>query len=327
MDEMPHSYPLKLSYIPKTALWGGTRLKEAYGKPYDGEKLAETWELSCRGKENCMIENGACAGLTLAEYFGDYGEGAIGTAHTGGRFPLLIKFIDARDKLSVQVHPDDAYAALHENDPGKTEMWYIVEADEGAELIYGLADGVDAGAFSRAVKEGRIGEAVKRVPVKAGETYFIPSGMLHAIGAGILVAEIQQNSDLTYRVYDYDRRDKNGDLRPLHTEKALAVTRPYTEEEIAAVRYARSPLPEERAASLLADCPYFRVERLGEGKHALSVCRRSFLHLLCTDGEGTLSYGKEEYPVVKGDSYFLPAGLGEVILEGNGTYLLTSLPR
>ena len=315
-----HIYPLKLHALAKTALWGGVKLKEEYGKSGEYEKISETWELSVREGDNCLIENGMAAGMLLSDYFTDYGKALVGKNFEGDRFPLLVKFIDAKDSLSVQVHPDDAYALANEKDPGKTEMWYVVEAEEGAELIYGLRDGVTAEVFRDAVDAGAYESVMRRIPVKAGETYFIPSGMLHAIGAGLLIAEIQQNSDLTYRVYDFDRKGVDGKLRPLHVDKAKAVTRPFTEEEITAVRYSRG-LPEKE--SVLADCSYFRAERV-EGGDTLSVSEDSFVHLLCVAGEGFLIHEREKYPIGKGDSYFLPAGLGEIALTGNAVLLASS---
>ncbi len=315
-----HIYPLKLSYLAKTALWGGNKLKEEYGKSSEHEKVSETWELSVREGDTCIIENGPAAGMLLSDYFADYGSALVGKGYDGSRFPLLIKFIDARDCLSVQVHPDDTYALANEKDPGKTEMWYVVEAEEGAELIYGLKDGVTREDFVAAVDAGDYNSVMGRVPVKAGETYFIPSGMLHAIGAGLLIAEIQQNSDLTYRVYDFDRKGADGKLRPLHVDKAKAVTRPFTEAEIDAVRYSHG-LPEDE--TVLADCPYFRVSRY-EGGLELCVAEESFLHLLCVEGEGCLICDKEKYPIEKGDSYFLPAGLGAVSVTGHATVLASA---
>ena len=316
-----HLYPLKLHYITKTALWGGVKLKKEYGKNSEYDKVSESWELSVREGDTCLIENGPAAGMLLSDYFADYGNALVGKAYDGSRFPLLIKFIDARDCLSVQVHPDDAYAFENEKDPGKTEMWYVVEAEEGAELIYGLRDGVTKADFVSAVDAGAYDSVMGRVPVKAGDVFFIPSGMLHAIGAGLLIAEIQQNSDLTYRVYDFDRKGADGKLRPLHVDKAKAVTRPFSEQEILAVRYARG-LPEDE--NVLADCPYFRVTRCGEKNQTLNVTEESFLHLLCVDGEGVLLREKEKYPICKGEGYFLPAGMGEVTVMGDAVVLVSS---
>ena len=321
MSTCSHIYPLKLSYVTKTALWGGRKLIEEYGKFYNGEKLSESWELTCRTPEECsMIENGSCAGMLLLDYFGDYGKELIGKEYKADRFPLLIKWIDAADSLSVQVHPDDAYALAHEKDPGKTEMWYIAEAEEGASLIYGLADGMTAEDFRAAVARGEIGSAMRRIPVKKGECYFIPSGMLHAIGAGIVIAEIQQNSDLTYRVYDFDRRDAKGNLRELHIEKALDVVRPFTDEEIRAVRFS-----EGEQEDALAHCRYFCVRHMHAQDGEIAVSEQSFVHVLCTYGEGYLVFDKEKYPIKKGESYLLPASLGVCKTEGNAEFLLSSI--
>ena len=325
MEISNHLYPLKLNYITKTALWGGDKLIREYGKVFDGEKLSETWELSCRTpEESCMIENGPCAGMLLTDYFADYGKALIGEDYREEKFPLLIKWIDAHDTLSVQVHPDDAYALAHENDPGKTEMWYIAEAEPGAKLIYGLKDGVDREGFRDATARGDYASVMREVPVKKGEVYFIPSGMLHAIGAGILIAEIQQNSDLTYRVYDFDRRGPDGKLRPLHVQKALDVVRPFTEEEIRAVRFS-AVKETEIDDDLLAACPYFRVRTLSAEKGEIEVSAASFVHVLCTNGEGIIIREKERYPIRKGESYLLPAALGTCRTEGDAELILSSL--
>ena len=227
-----NKYPLKISYITKSAIWGGTKLKTDWGKVSDLDCVAESWELSVREKEMATILNGEYSEMTLGEYIKVCGNDSVSDVYDGGRFPLLIKYIDACDKLSVQVHPDDVYAGEVENDSGKTEMWYIVDAAEGAEIIYGIKESVSESDFEKAVRQGNIDSVLEHHPVKAGETYFIPSGMLHAIGAGIVIAEIQQNSDLTYRVYDYERRQKDGSLRELHVDKSIDVTRKFTEEEI-----------------------------------------------------------------------------------------------
>ena len=327
MDKSNFLYPLKLVPALKSALWGGRRLIEKYGKSYDGERLAEAWELSSRTpSDSSMIENGAKAGVLLCDYFADYGNVLVGTKHTGDRFPLLVKWIDATDKLSVQVHPDDGYAKEHEGELGKTELWYIAEAKEGARLVYGLLDGVGKEQLSEAMERGRAGDVIKEIPVKAGDAVFIPSGMLHAIGEGIVIAEIQQNSDLTYRFFDYDRRDAEGRLRKLHIDKAIDVVRTFSEEQISAVRYAGATEEEKRDPSVLCVCPYFRTDVLTlNGWHTLFAAEDSFVHLLCTEGEGILRFRKMEYPFHKGDSYLLPATLGECFVFGNACLLLTRL--
>lgn len=312
-------YPFLLTYITKSPIWGGTRLlTDRWGKTSSSSTVGESWELTVREKEMSAIRNGDLYGMTLGEYFARYGKEKIGSAWNGETFPLLIKLIDATDKLSVQVHPDDAYASRVEGDRGKTEMWYIVEADPGAEIVYGLSDGVDREQFRKAVRDGRIGDVLKHQPVKPGEVYFIPSGMVHAIGAGILIAEIQQNCDLTYRIYDYDRRQPDGSLRQLHVDKALDVVRPFTDEEINKVRFAKG---EE--AGLFANCPYFKTGLLSGPKSRRTVSAESFLYLLCLDGTGSVTAGGETVSVRKGDSIFLPAGTGDSALDGS--FLFASL--
>jgi len=325
--EKGYLYPLKLAPVLKTAIWGGARLKEAYGKSFDGEQLAESWELSARGeKDSSMIENGEKEGVLLCDCFADCGNALIGKKHRGDRFPLLIKWIDARDKLSVQVHPDSEYAKAHENDLGKTELWYIAEAKEGARLVYGLSDGVDKKALSEALAKGEVESVLKEIPVRAGDVFFIPAGLLHAIGEGIVIAEIQQSSDVTYRFFDYDRRDGEGNTRPLHLDKAMDVVYPFSEEEIDALRYARATEKEKDDPTVLTANPYFRVQTLDiSEKTELSVCEDSFLHVLCVRGEGSIRYGGEDYPFSQGDGYFLPATLGDFFIVGNAKLLLSSL--
>jgi len=313
-------YPLKLSYVAKTALWGGKTLNGVWGKQSPYETISETWELTVREKEMATVLCGEAAGMTLQDYFCAVGCDAVSPTYDGSHFPLLIKFIDAADTLSVQVHPDDAYASAVENDMGKTEMWYVVDCIEDAELVMGLADGFGKEEFAKAVHEGKIGDAMRRVKVHPGDCFFIPAGMLHAIGAGILIAEIQQNSDLTYRVYDFDRRQADGSLRPLHVDKALNVTRPFTDEEVNAIRFARGKEDE----SVLASSRYFTVQKLEiQNTYEGHVGEDSFLSLLCVEGEGILTFENEQYTICRGDSYFLPARMGEFSVQGK-LCLLTS---
>ena len=320
-----NKYPLKLTYTAKTALWAGKRLKEEFGKKSDFETVSETWELSVREDEMARVIGGEADGMTLAEYFETAGYDCVTPSFKkGDRFPLLVKLIDANDILSVQVHPDDKYARDVENDSGKTEMWYVVDAKEGAELVFGLKDGLDERDFAKAVAKNRIGDVMNYRKVKAGDTYFIPAGMLHAIGAGILIAEIQQNSDLTYRVYDFDRVGADGKLRPLHVDKALAVTRPYTEEQVEAIRYARQKV--EGVGELLANSEYFGARKiLLDGDVALVADASSFLSVLCIDGEGSIIHDGVSYSVKKGDSYFIPAGMGEFAVSGKCTLIASNV--
>lgn len=316
-------YPIKVSYVAKSRIWGGENLCRIFGKENGGENIGETWELTVRDDEMSSIMNGDHAGKTLGEYIeGD--KSVLGSRYDGGRFPLLIKFIDAQDKLSVQVHPDDDYAAANEKDPGKTEMWYIVDAAKGAKLVYGLADGISREDFAKAVAAGDINSAMGYVPVKKGEVYFIPSGMLHAIGEGIIIAEIQQNSDLTYRVYDYDRRDAKGNTRELHVEKSLAVVRPFTEDEVNAIRFEAKDEADD--AETLAHCRYFRVKKLDiKGERELFASDDSFASLLCVEGEGEIVFEGEKYPIKAGDSYFIPASMKDYKINGSLEVIISTL--
>ena len=296
-------YPLKLKYYAKTALWGGSTLKNEWGKPCDFQKLAETWELTVRHDAVNIIENGEYAGKTLEHYLKEE------TNTSSEKFPLLIKFIDAEDKLSVQVHPDDKFAAEVENDVGKTEMWYIADAKEGAEIIYGIKDDVTELRCDRYIEK-----QVNSIKVKKGDSFFIPSGMLHAIGKGCLIAEIQQNSDLTYRVYDYERRDAQGNLRELHTEKALKVVRHFDDAEIDAIRYSESD--KICVGECLASCKYFNVNRVTlNGNEEELNTNGVFNSLLCVEGQGEIICNGISYTFTKGDSYYLPAELGKYQLK------------
>ena len=320
---MKHLYPLKVSYIAKAPIWSGRRLLDGWGMTTTDAVLGEAWMLTVRKNEMSVIQNGALCGMRLDDYITNYGSDVVGkNYHLEDGFPLLVKLIDAADRLSVQVHPDDDYAARVENDRGKTEMWYIVEADEGAEIIYGIKDGMSADEFREAVRGGRLTDTLHHGPVHAGETYFIPSGMLHAIGSGILIAEIQQNCDLTYRVYDYERRQADGTLRELHVDKALDVTVPFTEEQVNAIRFAHG----REDAQTLSHCPYFRTRRFNTAtERSLTVSDESFAFMLCIGGSGSLTYQGVCYPLNRADGYYLPAGLGSIQLDGSAELLVASI--
>ena len=304
------SYPLRLSAVCKSPIWGGTRLLDGWHFKSDAPTVGEAWVYTNRKEEQSVVQNGALAGTPVRKLLPD------------STFPLLIKLIDAADRLSVQVHPDDAYATRVENDRGKTEMWYILEAEPGASLLFGLRDGCTAEDFAESVRAGDPLRVLNQQPVKPGETYFIPAGMPHAIGRGILLAEIQQNCDLTYRVYDYDRTDAQGNKRQLHLEKALEVVRPFTKAEMDGIRFARAK--GNRPENLLADCPYFRVERIDCDKGADLPERNDWAHLLCVDGTGTLLSQNGSEPLSKGGSILLPPGVS-CRLTGNATVLYSTL--
>lgn len=321
-------YPYLLSYVTKDNIWGGTALldpENGWNVKADTPVVGEAWKLTVRAKENSRILNGEYAGKELGEVLRVSPE-LIGNAYKDPTFPLLIKLIDAQDNLSVQVHPDDAYAARVENDRGKTEMWVILDAKPGASIVYGLRDGLTAEDFKEAVMQKRYASVLNEIPVKKGDVFFIPSGMLHAIGKGILIAEIQQNCDLTYRVWDYDRRQADGSLRALHVEKALDVVRPFSEAKIRAIQFEAAADGETEDSSVLAHCRYFKTERLTTCQPvAHCVPDSTFHNLLCIEGEGTLITPDGEYPIRKGDNYYLPAGLGSYTIEGHMVLLRASI--
>lgn len=318
-------YPMKLSYEAKYRIWGGDLLKKTYGKVAPAiDRLGETWELTVRADGMSRVENGVYADMPLCDVLAVLGNAAVSPTYDGKTFPLLIKLIDARDKLSVQVHPDDAYAARVEGDVGKTEMWYVLAADEGACLVSGLREGIDSAAFAAAVRDGHTEEVLDAHPVKPGDVCFIPSGLVHAIGAGIVVAEIQQNSDLTYRVFDYNRRQSDGSLRELHVERALDVVHPFTRDEIHALRY--EAMDEADDAETLVHCRYFRARLLAiKESRTLCIKQDSFVALQCVDGHGQIVCGDAVCKLQKGDMYFLPAGMGDCRLHGNMQLLAASL--
>lgn len=324
---MTERYPFRLSSVTKSPIWGGTRLLRDWGKKSEAATVGESWELTVRRKEKSVILDGPLAGKTLEAVISEAGSGLIAPDFCGQNFSLLIKLIDAADRLSVQVHPDDAYAARVEHDRGKTEMWYIVDADPDAEIVCGLRGGIGREAFASAVRAGRIDSVLQHRKVKPGETYFIPAGLLHAIGKGILIAEIQQNCDLTYRVYDYDRKGADGKPRELHIEKALDVVRPFTEEEINAIRFSRRS-DALADGEVLADCEFFRVERLKlTGQTVTLPDHAGMRHLLCVEGSATLSCNGIDYAVAKGgnrESWFLPPHL-PLTVTGTATLLFSAV--
>ena len=309
---------LKLIPVCKNYIWGGMKLKEVYGKQTDLSPVAESWELSFHPDGPTRVEGGRA----LADAFPHeaWGENCA----RFDRFPMLIKFIDAAQNLSVQVHPSDAYALEQENSYGKTEAWYVVGAEPGAGLYVGFRRDVSREEYEKAIKQGTLTELLNFYEVKPGECYFIPAGTIHAIGAGCLVCEVQQNSNLTYRVFDYDRRDKNGNPRELHVEKALDVVRPFTDAEVDAIRYEARD--DRDGVGTLAHCRYFRTERLTADPARLEMAGADSFHaLLCVAGAGEILCGEERYAVQKGECWFIPAKTGEYTLAGDMQIIRASL--
>ncbi|MBE6625769.1 MAG: class I mannose-6-phosphate isomerase [Ruminococcaceae bacterium] len=320
-------YPMLMRPVSKEIIWGGDKLKREYNKTAPFDKLAESWELSVRNNEMCIIDNGEYAGVEIGTFIGRDPVAILGSnAEKYDRFPLLIKFIDANDKLSIQVHPDNEYSLEHEGELGKTEMWYIIDAEPGAKLVYGLTDGCTVEELAEAVESGKTEGKMCYVEVKPGDVYFIPSGQVHAIGAGILIAEIQQNSNITYRVYDYERRQADGSLRQLHTEKALDVIKVRSEDEINAIRFS---VPCESSGEILCSCEYFtsvKYKACSELPIGLTAGDDSFISILVIDADNAVIMSDNfTLPIAKGESYFIPAGTGEVVIDGKAEIIVTTV--
>ncbi len=308
-----------LSLYPtlKETIWGGRALIDDYGFETDGDNAAEAWLLSCHKDGPSFVIGGVYNGKTLAEVIEAEGREILGTNNKDIRdFPVLIKIIDARDKLSVQVHPDDDYAYKYENENGKTEAWYVLKCDEGASLIYGVNHDMAREEFAAAIENGTLLEDVNVVPVKPGDVVFIPSGMLHAIGEGILLAEVQQSSNSTYRVFDYMRRDKNGNLRELHVKKAVDVMN----LSVTDVNFAAEGAPEKTGGAVktyLTGCQYFKMTKVElDGAYTDTADETSFVSLLVLDGEGKITSADGEIALKKGSSIFIPAAKGEYTVSG-----------
>lgn len=294
----------KLCPVCKDYVWGGENLIKNYGKITDKLPCAESWELSFHNDGLTKLESGQF--LKDAVTQNELGENVKGFPF----FPVLIKFIDAKQNLSIQVHPSDDYALKHENSFGKTEMWYIVEAEDGAGIYLGFKNDVTKQEYELAIRENRLTDLLNFYPVKVGECYFIPSGTVHAIGKGCLICEIQQNSNLTYRVYDYGRLDKNGNPRELHVEKALKVSN------------LQKHVNNVLSGQTIAASKYFTVKKLC-GTNLVLAPKNSFQCVTCTCGSGTI----DGQAINKGDSYFVPANHKEYIIKGNVEILLTEVRK
>lgn len=310
--------PIKLTPAFKDYLWGGTKLKTSYNKKSELDIVAESWELSTHKDGQSIVLGGEFNGLTLSEYIEKNGKECIGkNALEFDYFPILIKFIDALNNLSIQVHPDDEYALRVENEYGKTEMWYILECDDDAYLYYGVNRKISKEEFRARIENNTVLEVLNKVPVHKGDVFFIEAGTIHAICSGIVICEIQQNSNTTYRVYDYDRRDKNGNARELHIDKAIEVSR-------------LTPSPETAKADLsqndtvLAKCDKFTVRKLDVcGEMSVDISEDCFHSLIITDGNGELLANGEKITLAKGDSVFIPAQNGIYTLSGECTVILS----
>lgn len=314
--------PFLLKPSCKDSIWGGTKLKKRFHKEHSVDIISESWELSVHPAGLSLAASGPNRSVPLAELIKNPAvTGNFAASFTV--FPLMIKWIDSQLPLSIQVHPDNDYAMAHEQDMGKTEMWYIIDCEPDSYLYYGFSKEISREEFAHRIADDTLLEVVRKVPVKKGDVFFIPSGTLHAIGPGILLAEVQQSSNVTYRIYDYGRLDTDGKPRQLHVEKAVDVTKliPITES---------SPIPLPLSCpqdELLASCPYFAVIRQQiTSPRQYNGDAGSFHALMCVEGQGILQTVSETLTIPSGATVFVPADSSAFTISGNLTLLDVFVP-
>jgi mannose-6-phosphate isomerase len=312
-------YPFTFEPIFKERIWGGTKLRDYLNKPISSEITGESWELSTVPNDVSVINNGILKGKNLNELIDQFPEEILGKevySRFGKQFPLLFKYLDAREDLSIQLHPNDELAKARHNSFGKTEMWYVMHADKDARLIIGFKEDTNQTDYLSHLNNKSLLTILNEIPVKKGDVFLLETGTVHAIGGGILLAEIQQTSDVTYRVYDWDRVDSNGKGRELHTELALdAITYQTTssKNEYTAI--------ENKSISVV-DCPYFKTNIIElNGKIPIHKSKDAFTVLMCTDGNFELCLNDEKYVYKAGDTVLIPAVLTSFLLKGKATLL------
>ena len=361
-------YPLKFKPIYKEKIWGGRNIGRKFARKLPAGSIGESWEISCHGDDISEVANGSYAGLSLKELISRHSKDILGQDYDqaptpdadsnsnadtapGDIFPLLVKIIDARDNLSVQVHPDDAYAAENEDGAsGKTELWYILNAEPGARIIYGLSDDIGREEFIEAVEASRIQETLNEVPVKTGDYFYMPAGTVHAICEGVMLAEIQQTSDLTYRIYDWDRVDADGNSRELHIEKAIDAidfTRKHqpaqsysAQGKLAQGKTAQSNSTQDKLTQLKADqsnllinnpehqvrhltsSNFFNVELVNIfRRYAGNTKGRRFYIYMNLGSQVRINYNEGSLRIAKGESFLIPAALGHYEIVGQSRLL------
>ena len=315
-------YPLKFKPIPKSKIWGGKKLKTHLKKNFDAHNVGESWELSAVPNNLSVVSHGPLEDYNLQELIEIYKEDLVGQdvyKHYGETFPLLLKFIDAKENLSVQLHPNDALAKERHNSFGKTEMWYVMQADEGAELILGFKESISKNKYIEALADGDLSSLLKRKEVKQGDVFHITPGRIHAIGKGVLLAEIQQTSDITYRVYDWDRKDENGVERELHTDLALEAL-DFSENQEAQIFYklVKNNVP-------LVHNSYFKTNLIvfdnNQDSYVLTI-KDSFTVLMSVEGTSVLRIGDFNIGLELGETILIPAKLQGVEITSNNAKIL-----
>lgn len=315
-------YPLKFNPIYKERIWGGTKLKSVLGKDAEGDLIGESWELSAVDGDVSIIANGSLKGMSLQEVINTSNIDLLGKSvfeRFGTKFPILIKFIDAKLDLSIQLHPNDELAMKRHNSFGKTEMWYVMQADKDAELIVGFNKEVTKDEYVNHLENNTLLEILNYEKVDEGDTFFIKTGKIHAIGAGILLAEIQQTSDVTYRVYDFNRKDKHGNTRELHTEMAVDAI-DYDRKDDFKVKYKG----DKNEPNNMVTCQYFTTNYIDvEGALTIDLSvRDSFTIYMCVYGEAEVSTSTGKEKIKKGETLLIPANSNEVSLNSDSSKLL-----
>lgn len=306
-------YPLLFTPSYHYRIWAGNKLKENWNKDYAEKSVGESWEISSVKGFVSVLENGNLQGKNLNELIAEFKDKLVGTrvfTQFGMEFPLLIKFINAAEPLSVQVHPDDDYAKKHHQSFGKTEMWYILEAEKEAELIIGFTENTTKELYQKKLEEAKLETILQKVSVEKNDAIFIPAKRVHAIGKGITLAEIQQTSDITYRIYDYNRIEKNGKPRELHTKQALEVS-DFSHIKEPKINYEKN----KEGKTTVTKTNFFTTNRWKiSDKTTLKISEESFTILICTEGEFTIKHLENEYFVEKGTTILLPSSLQNVII-------------
>jgi len=313
------SYPLQFDPILKERIWGGEKLNSVLNKPITSNSTGESWEISTVEADVSVISSGTLKGISLNEVIDTFPNEVLGTTvfdKFGKQFPLLFKYLDAKTDLSIQVHPNDELAKKRHNSFGKTEMWYIMQADEGSRIIVGFKNNSNAQEYVSHLENNTLLDILEEVKVKAGDVFFLETGTVHAIGAGLLVAEIQQTSDITYRLYDFDRVDSEGNKRELHFELALDAINYNT------IKTQKDYNKDLNVSNEMVNCPYFTTNYLNlSGELKVSKSASLFTVYMCTEGDFQINYNQVQYQYSKGDTILIPAVMTDFSLTGNAIVL------
>jgi len=316
---MNNVYPLQFVPILKERIWGGEKLKTVLNKSIESVTTGESWELSTVEGDVSVVANGVLRGRTLMQLIDESPNEILGPAvyqKFGKQFPLLFKYLDAREDLSIQVHPNDELAKERHNSFGKTEMWYIMQADADARIIVGFKDKSNAEEYVSNLKNKSLLSILDAVKVKSGDVFFLETGTVHAIGAGLVVAEIQQTSDITYRIYDFDRVDAQGNERELHIDQALDAIN-YDKVDTYK-QYAK----EVNQSNSVVDCPYFTTNFIPlDGEINVSKNEETFTVYMCVEGVFEIAYNEVKYSYKKGDTVLIPAAIDSFVLSGKASVL------